>query len=120
MMDSMRAFMRGQEAMRAGNKMMVFDWDKAATLIREQGAQAASAGLRDDWEWTGGPIFRDCKPIPADDTYVYLSSSWAVPEIDIDGVIHECWKYVEDTADWDAKTYWPSSALAILGHRSKP
>ena len=33
---------------------MVFDWNKAAQIIKERGATNASAGLSGDWEYTGG------------------------------------------------------------------
>ena len=82
-MDSISAFAMG-EANR-GKPAKVFDWDRAARRIKETGATHAAAGLSGDWEWTGGDILRDGKPIPEDDTYVYLASTWATPELQIDG-----------------------------------
>jgi len=112
-MDTLTAFARGQAA--KGNPVKVFNWDEAATRIKVAGAQTASAGLEDDWEWTGGEILRDGKPVPREDTYVYLASTWATPElvIDDDDPI-PCWKFQVDTDGWDSGTYWPDSALAIL------
>ncbi|GAS95510.1 uncharacterized protein RMCC_2476 [Mycolicibacterium canariasense] len=106
-----------------GNPVRVFDWVKAAKIITERGAQDASAGLSGDWEWTGGEIFADGQPVPEDDTYVYLASTWAIPELDVDGDIIDCWTWQSDTPGWDPKkqtggwgsgTYWPAEALAIL------
>ena len=51
-MDSLAAFAMGDA--NRGNEHMVFDWDTAATLIRDRGATEASAGLASDWEYTGG------------------------------------------------------------------
>lgn len=113
-MDTASAFMRGQSAIRSGAKMMVFDWDKAAQLIRDSKAQKASAGLRSDWEWTGGTILEN--GLPVSDDYTYLSSPWAVPELDMDdGGVVECWRYQDETPGWDSGTSWPESARAILG-----
>jgi len=113
-MDTLTAFAMG-EANR-GNPSMVFDWAKAARLIREQsfaGPVDASAGLKGDWEYTGGAIFRNGSVIPRGQTYTYLASTWAVPELDINGEVYEC--YVrEDKTEWGSDTYWPAEALKIL------
>lgn len=111
-MDTMSAFAMGQA--NRGKPLMVFDWDKAAQLIRERGAKRASAGLSGDWEYTGGSIFRDGKPVPGEDTYVYLASTWATPELDIDGEVIDCFRMQDQSPGWDSNTYWPESALAIL------
>ena len=112
-MDSLAAFARGEAA--RGFEQKVFDWDKAATLIRERKPDHAAAGLGQDWEWTGGRIFEDGKPLAAGEIYVYLASTWAIPELEIDGEVVECYRMRSDTPGWDAGTYWPSSALKILG-----
>lgn len=109
-MDSMSAFAMG-EANR-GKEMMVFDWDKAARLIKERSATEAYAGLRCDWEYTGGNIFEDGAPNM--DDYTYLASTWAVPEIELDGVTIECFCMGSECDGWDAGTKWPESALSIL------
>lgn len=96
----------------AGNKTKVFDWDKAATLIRERKPKVASAGLASDWEWTGGTIFSEGKPDT--ESYTYLASIWATPELSLDGEVIACWKLAEHTPGWDSGTKWPESALAIL------
>ena len=59
--------------------------------------------------------------MPEDDTYVYLASIWATPELDLDGDVVDC--FIENTPEanpeaWDAKTYWPESALAILKEKA--
>lgn len=111
-MDSMSAFVRG-EANR-GKEQMVFDWHKAATLINEMKPEHVSAGLQSDWEWTGGPIYDNGKPLTQDETYVYLASTWATPEIDLDGEIFDCYKMETKTDGWNSETFWPQSALDML------
>ena len=117
-MDSIQAMLRGEAATVAGAKHRVFDWHKAARRIRESGAKRASAGLSGDWEYTGGLIFSDGKPVPKEDTYVYLCSNWATPELELDGDTEDCWIYSGPETNpegWDANTYWPDSARRILG-----
>ena len=96
-------------------ELMVFDWEKAARRIVETGAMDAGAGLSGDWEWTGGPILRDGKPVPREDTYTYLASTWATPELTLDGGNETpCFRMRSETPGWDSGTYWPPEALAIL------
>ena len=109
-MNTFAAFAMG-EANR-GRELMVFDWDKAAKLIKESGLKNASAGLRRDWEYTGGEIFTDGQPNL--DDYTYLASTWATPELMIDGEVVECYRMQSETPGWDSDTKWPESALAIL------
>lgn len=109
-MDTVKAFIMGEANRR--KELMVFDWDKAARLIRESGVSVASAGLRSDWEYTGGVIFEDGKPYMND--YTYLASTWAVPELNLDGEIVECYKMKSKTPGWDSDTKWPESSLKIL------
>lgn len=111
-MDTFSAFARGQA--NRGKPEMVFDWEKAAQIIKERGAQEASAGLRGDWEYTGGQILESGKPVPKEDTYTYLASTWATPELEVDGERMDCWRYEENTPGWDSGTYWPEEALKIL------
>lgn len=109
MMNTMLAFARGQAAQ--GNERMVFDWDKAAKLIKENKPEMAGAGLAGDWEYTGGIIYFEGKPIM--DEYTYLSSTWATPELEMDGLRQDCY-IMESETDWDEDTKWPESSLKIL------
>ncbi len=114
-MNSMEAISLG-EANR-GKPLMVFDWDKAAQMIKASGVSEASAGLRGDWDYTGGTIFKDGKP--DHDGYTYLASTWAKPELELDGQQRmECWKFQSDTPEWDAHTKWPDSAVAIIAGKA--
>lgn len=103
-----------EAAIARGDAMKVFDWDKAARLIKERKPDVASAGLGGDWNWTGGDIYRDGAPVPSEKTYTYLASVWATPELDMDGDVVACWVSMAEKPEWDAGTYWPDSALAIL------
>jgi hypothetical protein len=89
----------------------VFDWDKAAEIIRDRKPDTAEAGLAEDWSHTGGTIYRDGRIVPQADTYTYLQSKWATPMLVIDGEEIDCFTVRED---WDAGTYWPQSAQDIL------
>lgn len=109
-MNTMRAFMMGLA--NRGKEQMVFDWDKAAEIIRERKPKYACAGLRSDWEYTGGKIYEDGKIVTNE--YTFLSSCWAVPELSIDGEIIPCYKMQHEVPKWDADTKWPKSARAIL------
>ena len=109
-MDTLSAFARGQASQ--GKSVRVFDWEKAARRIREVKPRKASAGLRSDWEWTGGTIYAGGQPVL--DDYTYLASTWATPELDLDGDVEECWRFQKDTPGWDSSTKWPPEALAIL------
>ena len=85
----------------------VFDWDK--------GAKEASAGLAEDWSWTGGVILRGGEPVAEEDTHTYLASTWATPVLYVAGEGDvDCWRDAAEAPGWDAKTFWPESALKIL------
>ena len=114
-MGTMIAFVRNQAAIAAGNEPNVFDWEKAARLIVERKPHEARAGLSGDWEYTGGPIFANGAPVPREDTYVYLASNWAIPELELDGELMDCYRKKSEVPGWAADTYWPPEALAIIG-----
>ena len=114
-MDTLQAFAMGQ--LNRGKEMMVFDWNKAAEILKSRGNPDAEAGLSGDWEWTGGEIIRDGKIVPSEDTYTYLASTWATPQLLIDDEYIDCFLMASET-DWGSDTYWPESALKILGSES--
>lgn len=108
----MSAYLRAQAAATSGARMRVFDWIKAAQLIKERNPEEVYAGLGEDWENTSGVIYRSGHPTPLSGC-AYLSSIWATPKIDIDCDIIDCWRY-EDETGWNARTHWPEEAKAIL------
>ena len=111
-MNTMKAFAMG-EANR-GKEPMVFDWHKAARLIKNMNPEKVEAGLSGDWNYTGGSIWENGEVVPEDNTYTFLSSTWATPVIRIDGEAEVCYVMQSDAPDWDSDTYWPDSAIAIL------
>lgn len=93
----------------------VFDWNKAANLIKEHKPALAEAGLRGDFDCTGGPIYRDGEPVKKENTYTYLASCWATPIIRLDDLDYECFYMENETPrGWGSGTYWPEEALDIL------
>lgn len=108
-MNTFEAIARGTASQ--NNPSKVFDWDKAAHLIRENQPKEAGAGLSGDWEYTGGTIYRDGQIVT--DDYTFLVSTWATPELEMDGDKVDCWKWMSDSG-WNAQTKWPESARAIL------
>lgn len=118
-MDSFSAIMMG--VANRNRLMKVFDWDKAARLIKQHQPQFASAGLSEDWSCTGGTIYADGRVIGIDEkddddfaTYTYLASTWATPILRMDGVEYQCY-VMENNTEWKHDTKWPQSALDILG-----
>jgi hypothetical protein len=109
-MDTMTAFIRASAA--AGREQMVFDWIKAAKLIHERKPELVQAGLQGDWEWTGGTIFKDGKPVL--DSYTFLASNHAAPEIDLDGDRMPCYCMQSAQPTFGSETKWPAEALAII------
>lgn len=108
-MDTLTAFAMGQ-AFRH-KPLMVFDWDKAARRIKQVKPDIAMAGLRGDWEYTGDIIYIDGKI--KKQANAYLASTWAVPELNMDGDVEPCYIMQKET-DWNAETVWPASARRIL------
>ncbi len=54
---------KSRMAQAAGVKEKVFDWDKAAKIIKELQPKKASAGLAEDWDCTSMDIFVDGKVV---------------------------------------------------------
>ncbi len=108
-MDTMVAFAMGEAS--RGKELMVFDWDKAATMILKQGASDASAGLASDWEFTGGTILEGGA---ISDDYTFLASTWATPQLEINGIFYPCYRMQSEVPEWGSDTRWPDSAKEIL------
>ena len=109
-MNTLKALVMGQ--INRGNELMVFDWDRAARRIIEVHPKSAWAGLSGDWGWTGGEIYCDGKPIKSE--YTFLASTWATPELEMDGNIEPCYRMESEAPGWGSDTMWPESALKIL------
>ena len=107
--DSNLAFLLGE--MHRGNEMKIFDWHKAVRLIKKYEMKNVSAGLAEDWFWTGGDILENGKP--TEGNYTYLGSTWATPVLMCENEVYECW-CLESECDWYTDTCWPKSALMLL------
>lgn len=96
-MDTLSAFAKGEASQ--GNRVRIFDWDKAAAILANGRVQEAEAGLEGDWEWTGGAILRGGEALTSrEDTYVYLASTWATPQLLICGeTCLPCWRWLDET-----------------------
>jgi hypothetical protein len=109
-MDTAQACAMG--AANRGRELKVFDWHKAAQIIKENNIKNASAGLQDDWEFTGGDILIDGE-IPSEQ-HTYLASTWATPELQYEDEVIPCYIIANAQWDWGAETFWPESAQKIL------
>ena len=100
------------------NPFMTFDWLKAANEIKmrllDHPDLIAEAGLQNDWQHTGGVIFKNGKPIS--DTYTYLESNWAIPTLILswDGEYQEEIKCYELDSQYNSGSKWCSKSLHIL------
>lgn len=114
-MDNCKAFLMGY--LTRNNSIMVFDWDKAAELIREYNPSYAAAGLQGDWGCTGGCIWDEGNPVFND--YTFLASTWATPELKMDNQYIPCYRMENEVPGWGAETKWPKSALEIVSKRKE-
>lgn len=89
----------------------VFDWDKAAKIIKERKLETASAGMAEDWFWTGTTIYENSRPVK--NNYTCLASSWATPVLRFDSEEIVCYQ-PKGYHGWNEDTRWPKSALEIL------
>lgn len=92
---------------------MVFDWVKAAQMIKALNANEASAGLDGNWEWTAGCIYQDGRPVL--NATPFLASAFLTPKLLIAGELHECFVMEDDRPDWNEHTVWPPEALSEIG-----
>lgn len=91
----------------------VFDWNKAAEIIKKEKPKHVDAFLGTDEAYTGGCIYHE-KPI-LEQNGTYLASRWAIPMLRLDDKDpYECWCWQKEQPEWDADTLWPESALKIL------
>lgn len=117
-------FMDGELMQKAeqsrGNVSRAFDWDKAAEIIKDyhtrHGDLICEAGLKGDWAYTGGVIFEN--GLPTNDSYTYLSSTWATPCLVL--CYNGKWQeeiecYCVSNDRFNESTKWDDTSLAILG-----
>jgi len=118
-MSTIDAFAMGEANSNVEN-MRVFDWERCAKFIKENKEHISSiaAGLTEDWGYTGGLIYNNEDIVSEENTYVWLSSTWATPTMVIqykNGTEDEMSCYImENEISYDVKAYWPEVALTIL------
>lgn len=106
-MDTLSGIIMREKAVAANAEEMIFDWNKAADLIKQLKPEEAEAGLAGDYENTNGHIVTD--------GHTFLSSVWATPTLYLDDRAVPCFVYKSDnTEGWDYDTTWPRSAVEIL------
>lgn len=103
------------------NEAWVFDWDKAARIIRDRKPLSAVAGLERDWPNVAVEIYREGKIEEYDDDTMFMgyrASMWDVPLLRLyfsDKHTEDYVCYVtESQTEWDVETWWPQSARDIM------
>jgi len=77
------------------------DWNKVSKYIesKKNDIESVVVGLAEDWGYTSGEVWnRENGYIKQEDTYVYASSSWATPSMEItflngEEEMLESWKF---------------------------
>ena len=90
--------------------MKYMDWNKVQKIVDEHPNSVIRAGLMEDWNNTSGLIFAKGKYY---DGYVYGSSTWATPIVDVDGEEIECWTH-EKTKEGHSKPDWWGNGQELL------
>lgn len=96
----------------------IFDWIKAARIIKERNIKEAEAALYEDIHYTGGTILVD--GFPYTKGYTFLASDWATPALiyhinNEEIVAIECYVTSDNNPHrWNEKTKWPKEAFEVL------
>ena len=90
--------------------MKYMDWQKVQEIVDKHPNSVIYAGLMEDWYNTSGLIYAEGKYY---DGYVYGSSVWATPIVDVDGKEIECWTY-EQTEEGSGKPFWWGNGQELL------
>lgn len=63
------------------------DWDKVKEFVEsnKENLESVTVGLAEDWSYTSGEVWNSKEGyIPKENTYVYASSKWATPAMDVE------------------------------------
>ena len=115
-MDTAQAILMG--ALNRHRERKVFDWCKAAKIIKSNNPDEVWAGLKGDFENTSGLIYSEGKIIDSYQIGMYLASTWATPVIQllINDEEYEFPCYImESETTWNEHTVWPDEAKDIIG-----
>lgn len=69
-------------------KQKYMDWEKVKQIVKENPGSIVYAGLMEDWSNTSGLIYAKGKYYKG---YVFGTSNWATPIVDVDGEEIECY-----------------------------
>lgn len=110
------AILKRNEAKMLGTKDKVFDWCKAVDIIEKEKPDVATAGLAEDWFYTGCTIYSSEDGIEIIKDRGYLMSTWATPVLLLEfenreSKVEECWRFADECPDWNGNTRWPAEAL---------
>lgn len=94
--------------------MKIFNWLKAAQLIKAKGCDSAIAFLQNDRYHTAGFIFLDGEIVSRSDSTAYLASEVDEPVIEIAGEVISCGIEESDSPGWSLETWWPDEAVEVL------
>lgn len=90
------------------NQVMVFDWVKAATKIKEVNPKVAKMGLDGDFAQTAKVIFENGKAVINE--YIRTSSTWATPLLILDRRVFICFYFTSK----DTWSNWTEETINIL------
>lgn len=106
-------------------RVRVFDWDRAAALIKATGAQTALAGIDKDWLSSSDSIFDDGRARVDSACQAWTENPNMSPCLELDGKRMPCFKemWVSDITVADRRAIWPGRSAEILpapAKRPKP
>jgi hypothetical protein len=99
----------------------IFDWDKAARLIKEKKPKMpVLAGIKEDWHYTFGAIYDNGEIINDSSPWTY--SNLYTPQMVINREFIECWIYAKEELIFskDELNHWTESAINILNGNDIP
>lgn len=86
------------------DKQKYMDWEKVKRIVKENPNSVIYAGLMEDWNNTSGLIYAKGKYYKG---YVYGTSTWATPIVDVDGEEIECYVYEKpENFTVDLPSWW--------------
>lgn len=88
-------------------RVRTFDWIEAHKLIKERRPKKVEAYLEKDYYWTAGTIYED--GVFVADNNGFLSSNWAIPTINIDGEVLDCWVWLDEFPKYTHQ--WPTELI---------
>lgn len=97
-------------------RVRVFDWDRAAALIKATGARTALAGIDKDWVSSSDSIFEDGRARADSACQAWTENPAMSPCLVLDGKRISCYKemWAGDISLADRKAIWPGRSAEAL------